>query len=256
MIHRAGTPLVNWYLLEEAGKVTIVDAGCPSYRSQLEGALHALGREIGDVEAIVLTHAHIDHIGFAQKLQDERGIPVFAHDAEVPQATTGKAPPTEGALLPALLRHRRAREVVFHIVRHGGAKPPKVASVTTYRDGDVLDVPGHPQAVHVPGHSPGSCMLHVAAEGAAFMGDALSGWNTITGQQGPTLPPAEFSNSMAQARASLERVEAVDAHTLYFGHGDPWTAGTAAAVAHARELDGDAGGPREPTTTEPAAADV
>jgi glyoxylase-like metal-dependent hydrolase (beta-lactamase superfamily II) len=250
VIHRAGTPLVNWYLLEEEGRVTIVDAGCPSYRSQLEGALRAIGREIGDVEAIVLTHAHIDHVGFSQKLQDERGIPVFAHDAELPQARTGKAPPTDGALLPALLRHRHGREVVFHIVRNGGAKPPKVASVTTYGDGDVLDVPGHPQALHVPGHSPGSCMLHVPGEGAAFVGDALGGWNPITGQLGPTLLPAEFSNSMAQARASLERVEAIDAETLYFGHGDPWTAGPAAAVAHARELDAGVGAPSEPATTE------
>jgi len=34
VIHRAGTPLVNWYLLEEDGRVTIVDAGCPSYRAR------------------------------------------------------------------------------------------------------------------------------------------------------------------------------------------------------------------------------
>jgi glyoxylase-like metal-dependent hydrolase (beta-lactamase superfamily II) len=89
MIHRAGTHIVNWYLLEEGGKVTIVDAGCPAYRRQLEGALREIGRTIEDVEAIVLTHAHIDHVGFAQKLQDERGTPVYAHEGELPQASTG-----------------------------------------------------------------------------------------------------------------------------------------------------------------------
>ena len=126
MIHRAGTEIVNWYLLEEGGRVTIVDAGCPSYRGQLEGALQRIGRTIGDVEAIVLTHAHIDHVGFAQRLQDERGTPVYAHEGELPQATTGKPPPTEGSFLTAMLRHRAARRVVFHIVRNGGARPPKV----------------------------------------------------------------------------------------------------------------------------------
>jgi glyoxylase-like metal-dependent hydrolase (beta-lactamase superfamily II) len=55
VIHRAGSEIVNWYLLEEAGRVTIVDAGCPAYRPQLEGALARIGRGIGDVEAIVLT---------------------------------------------------------------------------------------------------------------------------------------------------------------------------------------------------------
>jgi len=92
MIHRAGTELVNWYLLEDRGRVTVIDAGLPAYRPQLEAALLQIGRRIEDVEAVVLTHAHIDHIGFAQILQDERGIPVYAHEAEVPQATSGRRP--------------------------------------------------------------------------------------------------------------------------------------------------------------------
>ena len=237
MIHRAGTALVNWYLLEEGGRVTLVDAGCPSYRSQLDGALAEIGRTIDDVEAIVLTHAHIDHIGFAQILQDERGTPVYAHEAELPQARTGKAPKTEGSILPALLRHGTARKVVTHIVRNGGARPPKVARVELFGDGDELDVPGHPKAIHTPGHSPGHCVLHVAAEGSLFVGDALCGWNTITGEQGPILPPVQFNNSTAQARASLGRIESIDAQTLYYGHGEPWTAGAAEAVAEARARD-------------------
>jgi glyoxylase-like metal-dependent hydrolase (beta-lactamase superfamily II) len=237
MIHRAGTEIVNWYLLEEGGKVTIVDAGCPRYRRQLEGALREIGRTIEDVEAIVLTHAHIDHVGFSQVLQDERGTPVYAHQQELPQATTGKPPKTEGSFITAMLRHRTARRVIAHIVRNGGARPPKVARVTTFADADRLDVPGHPSAIHTPGHSPGHCVLHVPGEGALFTGDALCGWNTVTGEPGPILPPREFSNSMAQALDSLERIATLDAQTLYFGHGDPWTGGAAAAVAEARARD-------------------
>jgi glyoxylase-like metal-dependent hydrolase (beta-lactamase superfamily II) len=237
MIHRAGTEIVNWYLLEEGGRVTIVDAGLPAYRPQLDGALRQIGRAIEDVEAIVLTHAHIDHIGFSKVLQDERGTPVYAHELEVPQATTGKPPETEGSYLTAMLRHSTARRVVFHIARNGGARPPKLARVQTFSDGEQLDLPGRPRVVFTPGHSPGHCLLHVEAEGAAFTGDALSGWNTVTGEQGPILPPPEFSNSMATARQSLARIEALDAGTLYFGHGDPWTRGAAAAVAEARARD-------------------
>jgi glyoxylase-like metal-dependent hydrolase (beta-lactamase superfamily II) len=236
-IHRAGTEIVNWYLLEEGGRVTIVDCGCPAYRRQLEGALREIGRTIEDVEAIVLTHAHIDHVGFSQVLQDERATPVYAHQQELPQATTGKPPKTEGSFITAMLRHRTARRVIAHIVRNGGARPPKVARVTTFADGDSLDLPGHPSAIHTPGHSPGHCVLHVPGEGAVFMGDALCGWNTVTGEPGPILPPREFSNSMAQARDSLERIATLDAQTLFFGHGDPWTGGAAAAVAEARARD-------------------
>jgi glyoxylase-like metal-dependent hydrolase (beta-lactamase superfamily II) len=237
MIHRAGTEIVNWYLLEEGGRVTIVDAGCPGYRRQLDGALSEIGRTIADVEAIVLTHAHIDHVGFAQILQDERGTPVYAHEAERPQAQTGKAPPTEASYLTAIPRHRMVRRVIFHIVRNGGARPPKVKRVEAFSDGEELDLPGRPRAIHTPGHSPGHCVLHVPSEGAVFTGDAINGWDAVTGAPGPILPPPEFSNSMAQARASLERIAAIDAETLYFGHGDPWRGGAAAAVAEARTRD-------------------
>jgi glyoxylase-like metal-dependent hydrolase (beta-lactamase superfamily II) len=234
MIHRAATSLVNWHLLEEDGRVTIVDAGLPGYRSQVEPALAAIGRTLADVEAIVLTHAHIDHVGFAQRLQDERGTPVFVHEADVPQATTGVAPDTEASFVPALLRYGTLRRMIAHIVRHGGGRPPRVAGITTYADGDVLDVPGHPVAIHTPGHSPGLCVLHVPAERALFTGDALVGWSTVTGAPGPLLPPVEFNQSTEQARRSLDRIEAIDADTLHFGHGDPYTGGAAAAVAEAR----------------------
>lgn len=234
MIHRAGTEIVNWYLLEEGGRVTIVDAGLPGYRPQLDEALSAIGRTIGDVEALVLTHAHIDHIGFAQILTAERPVPVYAHEAEVAQATTGKAHKTEASFVPALVRYSTARKVVAHIVRHGGARAPKLGTVEPFTDGAELDVPGHPRAIHTPGHSPGHCVLHVPAEGALFVGDAMAGWSTITGAPGPILPPKEFNHSTDQARQSLDRIEGIDAATLYFGHGKPWTGGAAAAVAEAR----------------------
>lgn len=234
MIHRCGTELVNWYLLEQEGSVTVVDAGCPGYRPQLEPALAGIGRRLEDVEAIVLTHAHIDHVGFAAALQAERGVRVLAHAEELPQATTGRAPKTEGGLAPALARYRMARRITFHLVRNGAARPPKVAEVTTFADGEELDVPGRPRAVHTPGHSPGHCVLHVDSEGALFTGDALCGWSTVTGERGPILPPREFNVSTERARASLARIEELGADTLFFGHGDPWTGGAAAAVAEAR----------------------
>ena len=237
MIQRCGTELVNWYLLEEGGQVTVVDAGLPRFRPQLDDALREIGRRIEDVQALVLTHAHIDHVGFSARLQDERGTPVHAHEGEIPQATTGKAPKTEASFVPALFKYRMARRIVGHIIRHGGARPPKVAHVEAFGDGVELDVPGHPRAIPAPGHSPGQVVLHVPTEGALFVGDALCGWSTITGEPGPILPPREFNHSTAEALASLDRIEQIDAGTLYFGHGDPWTRGAAAAVAEARERD-------------------
>ena len=74
-LHRLGNGLVNTYLVEEAGQVTIIDAGVSGYRKDLPGELAAMGRTIEDVRAIVLTHGHSDHIGFAERMRRERGRP-------------------------------------------------------------------------------------------------------------------------------------------------------------------------------------
>src|ERR1051325_8877874 len=87
---RLGTDLVNWYLLEEDGKVTVVDAGAPAYRPQLDRGLQLLGRGPADVAAVILTHAHADHIGSAEPLRTELGIPVHVHSDDESLATTGK----------------------------------------------------------------------------------------------------------------------------------------------------------------------
>ena len=71
-IRRLGKGLVNSYLVETGGEVTIVDAGAPSYLGDLPRELAAMGRTLDDVRAVVLTHGHSDHIGFAERIRRER----------------------------------------------------------------------------------------------------------------------------------------------------------------------------------------
>src|SRR5437868_14137737 len=89
---RLGTELVNWYLVEDEGRVTIVDAGAPKYRPQLDRGLALLGRRTEDVAAVVLTHGHSDHIGFAVPVRAELNGPVPVHRDAARLPTTRKAP--------------------------------------------------------------------------------------------------------------------------------------------------------------------
>ena len=98
-IRRIGTGIVNSYLIEADGAVTIVDAGAPSYYGDLPAELAAMGRTLEDVRAVVLTHGHSDHIGFAERIRRERGTPILVHEldaalarGEVPNPAKGLGP--------------------------------------------------------------------------------------------------------------------------------------------------------------------
>ena len=83
-VHRIGEHFLNWYLIEESGRLTVVDAGLPASWHSLFEALDGIGRAPGDVEALVLTHAHFDHIGFAERARAELGVSVWVHENDAP----------------------------------------------------------------------------------------------------------------------------------------------------------------------------
>jgi glyoxylase-like metal-dependent hydrolase (beta-lactamase superfamily II) len=234
-VHRCGTVFVNWYLVADDDGVTVVDTAVPRYWPQLDAALARIGRAPDDVRAVVLTHAHVDHTGFAERLRSELGVPVHLHAADERLARTGKQPKRERSLLP-YLRHATARKLLTHLIRNGAGRVPKLTELQTFTDGATLDVPGRPRAINAPGHTAGCCALHFAAAGALLVGDVLCSRNTLTGRPGPQVPPGAFNDSSSQALDSLAALEPVDAAVMAFGHGDPWTDGVGAALTRAREL--------------------
>jgi glyoxylase-like metal-dependent hydrolase (beta-lactamase superfamily II) len=231
-VHRLGNEIVNYYLIEADGGLTLVDAGLPHFLSQLEEFLRERGKTVSDIDALLLTHAHGDHVGIAEDVR-KAGVPVRIHEGDAEQARTGKSHPREGSMLP-YLRHRATWRLIAMAARTGGLKTVKIAEVSPFGEGE-LDVPGRPRAIHTPGHSPGHTVFHFAEQGALIAGDALCTWNPLTGRPGPQIMPGAFAFSNAQAMSSLDLLEPIDAGALLVGHGDPWTAGVDAAVARARE---------------------
>jgi len=218
---RLGSPLVNWYLIEEGGRITVVDAGVAGYRGQLAAGCGELGRAESDVTAVVLTHAHGDHVGVAELLRSELGVPVYVHGEDAELARTAKMQgKNERSILP-YLRHAAAWKLLFELGRNGGLKPRPITEVQVYSDGDVLDVPGRLRVVHTPGHTAGHCALAAESVGVVFVGDALCSYNPLTGASGPQLMPSALNRSNAQALASLDRLKGTGLRLLLPGHGEP-----------------------------------
>jgi glyoxylase-like metal-dependent hydrolase (beta-lactamase superfamily II) len=231
-IRRIGTGLVNVYLLEEAGSVTIIDAGVAGYWNDLPAELQAMHRTLDDVRAVLLTHAHTDHVGFAERIRRERRVPVHVHEADAALA--------RGEVKPQGQKWGRIRigpllRFLLYGARRGALRTTPISEVATFGDGATLDVPGSPRVILVPGHTQGSAVLQVAARNTLFVGDALATLNVVSGQRGPQLAP--FGSDQAQALASLTRLDGIEAQTLLPGHGQPWTGGVPAALAAVRAAE-------------------
>src|SRR5262245_19062099 len=67
-VHRLGNSMVNYYVVEADGGLTLVDAGLPAFYRELEEFLRGRGKTVSDIDALLLTHAHGDHVGIAEKV--------------------------------------------------------------------------------------------------------------------------------------------------------------------------------------------
>ncbi len=159
--------------------------------------------------------------------------------ADEPMLRTGKRKSTDGSprdVVSGLWRPSLYR-FLFSIIRSaGGLKPTTVAGAETFAGGDVLDVPGSPRVVATPGHTAGHCAIHFEKHRALFVGDALCAFNPFTGSREPQVMPALMNTSTPQCHESLAPIESLEADGMFFGHGEPWRGGIAAAVDRARAV--------------------
>lgn len=228
-IHRLGSYYANWYVVEDGGAFTVVDTGVSGYWPQLLRLLDDLGASLSHIEAVLLTHSHADHMGNAERIRTDATAPVWIHASELGRVTDpDRSPPR------APLWRWRVLRYFAHLVRNGVTSYPAVAAASTFDDGEVLDVPGRPRVVHTPGHTVGSCALHLAERRALLAGDALATRDIRTSEDRPCLPPAFVNEDSEQALVSLGRLEPLEADVVLVGHGDPWTGGVSEAVRLAR----------------------
>ncbi|WP_030489193.1 MBL fold metallo-hydrolase [Micromonospora chokoriensis] len=227
-LHRIGNDIVAAYLIETDEGVTVVDAGLAGHWSELVAELSGMGRSLADIRGLILTHGDTDHIGFAERLRRDHAVPVYVHEADAARARGEVRPKASFGTFKVGATAR----FMLYAGRKGGLRTTYLSEVVAVQDGQVLDLPGAPRVIGMPGHSPGSIAVHVPIADAVFVGDALTTRHVLTGRPGPQ--PAPFTDDPTLALASLTRIEDLGATWILPGHGAPWNEGAAEAVRRIR----------------------
>lgn len=219
-MHLAIGHAVNWTLVADDSGVMLIDAGYPGDREDVLASLRKLGYDAGDVRAILLTHAHIDHLGSAIWFANGHGTPVYCHAEEVGHAKREYL--EQASVFDVALRIWRPRWAVWglHVVRSGGLVRDGIPSVRALSAEAAAGLPGHPTPVATPGHTGGHCSYVV--DGVLVSGDALITGHPLLRRKGPQLLPAVFSHSQQDCLRSLNALALLDTDVLLPGHGNLW----------------------------------
>lgn len=232
-IFRFDTGPFNWFVVRDGNRLTLVDAGFPGHYHILVEGLQSIGHSIQDIDAVLLTHAHADHMGMAERVRQEANATVFVHKDDEIAACRSLQLPWVGLLSNAW------RPFVASILTHATLNRVFVArqikSVKAVKHDDTLDVPGFPRVIHVPGHTPGEVVFHFEKSNATVMGDTLITLNLFSGRHGdPQLPHWLLNSDDRLHRSSLDVLNELGNTTMLPGHGKAWTGRMSDAIKLAR----------------------
>lgn len=237
-VHRLAIPTpfavgrVNCYLIDDE-PLTLVDAGPNSGRAldELEHAFEAHGKAIDDIELVIVTHQHIDHIGLVEIVASRSGAEVAAIDAAIPFISdySERAAADDDFSGQIMLRHGISPDVVQALQSVSSAFRAWGAKVTVTRElheGDTIEMRDRTLEVHFrPGHSPSDTVFYDSVRRHLIAADHLikhiSSNPLITRGPDDEGDPAKRPQSLVMYLESLRKTRDMDIDLVLPGHGDP-----------------------------------
>ena len=227
-------PASNWIVVRDGTGYMLIDSGYPADRDIVLGSIRSLGLDPADARAVLITHGHVDHTGSAAYFSEAFGTPVLCSPEELAHVQgREKHQVTFGQVLVRAWRPRVFRWML-HVIKAKALQAQPVTRAEAWNPARLRDLPGAPEAVLLPGHTPGNAAILFPAAGAIAVGDSFVTAHPISRAAGPQMLHSMYHSDPAAALEATRRLDGVDASVILPGHGPALHMPLAAALSELR----------------------
>lgn len=198
----------------------LIDAGMPKSGDDIKEAAAERFGDGNPPKAIILTHAHFDHIGGLIGLLEQWDVPVYAHPLEIPYITGKRDYPDPDMTVEGGMVAKMSKLFPHEAIDIGNRAQELPA------DGTVPGMPGW-RWIHTPGHTEGHVSLFRESDGALIAGDAFvavkqdSMYKVMTQEREISGPPVYFTPDWEAAEQSVKTLAQLQPRLALTGHGVP-----------------------------------
>lgn len=209
--------MINCFLIKGDKKHILVDTGVPNSEKIIIRQLNKFGIYKKDIGLIIITHAHIDHFGSANKLKQLLRVPILAHKSDVGSYIAGRADITTMKL------NKPYWWVFKQIIKNQRAEPfqPDIL-IEGDMEYNLKEWGANGKIIHTPGHTPGSLSI-ILENGEAVIMDMMASGILLGGvmfHKRIKHPP--FHDNLAELKKSFEKIISIKkVQKFYLGHGGP-----------------------------------
>jgi glyoxylase-like metal-dependent hydrolase (beta-lactamase superfamily II) len=212
----------------------LIDTGYPADCPLVLASIRHLGLEPADARAVLITHGHVDHTGSAAHFATAYGTPVLCAPEELAHVQ-GKEK-HQVTLGQVIVRAGRPRVFLWmlHVIKAGALKAQPATQAVAWDATALHKLPGRPEAIPVPGHTPGNAAIHLPGAGAIAVGDSFVTGHPLSRTNGAQMLHPMYHADPAAALDAVHRLEGISASVILPGHGPALHTPLADAVAALR----------------------